>query len=51
MYKLHKDYFTQEDVSVRRLSDGASIPFDLANTDYQEYLEWVAEGNQPEEAD
>ena len=51
MYKLHKDYFTQEDVSVRRLSDGASIPFDPANTDYQAYLEWVSEGNIPEEAD
>jgi hypothetical protein len=28
-----------------------SIPFDEANTDYQEYLEWVSEGNTPEEAD
>lgn len=36
---------------IRRKSDGASIPFDLANTDYQEYLEWVAEGNTPEEAE
>tara|TARA_Y100001938_G_C7766997_1_gene271358 strand:- start:101 stop:292 length:192 start_codon:yes stop_codon:yes gene_type:complete len=27
------------------------IPFDEANTDYQEYLEWVSKGNTPEEAD
>ena len=37
--------------TVQRLSDNASIPFDPENTDYQEYLEWVAEGNQPEEAE
>jgi hypothetical protein len=37
--------------SILRLSDNASIPLDEANTDYQEYLEWVAEGNEPEAAD
>jgi hypothetical protein len=37
--------------SVQRLSDNAFIPFDPANTDYQMYLEWRAEGNEPSPAD
>ena len=37
--------------SILRVADNAFIPFDEANTDYQKYLEWVAEGNTPEPAD
>ena len=51
-YKLTKNIDeTISTTQVIRISDGAFIPFDEANADYQEYLEWVAEGNTPEEAD
>jgi hypothetical protein len=42
--------FTQPH-TVLRLSDNTFIPFDPANTDYQAYLKWVAEGNTPEAAE
>jgi len=32
-------------------NDTWSIPFDPANTDYQAYLKWLAEGNTPLPAD
>ena len=37
-------------ITVQRLADNAFIPFDPANTDYQEFLKWLEEGNTPEAA-
>lgn len=37
--------------AIRRLSDGACIPFDPDNTDYQAYLKFLEEGGQPLPAD
>jgi hypothetical protein len=52
MYKKLIDLITKQEADViLRLSDNACIPNDPDNTDYQEYLEWVAKGNQPEEAE
>ena len=47
MYKLIKNIRTKEIDSILRTTDNAQIPFDPANTDYQAYLKWLSEGNQP----
>ncbi len=46
MYKLIKD----ADI-VQRLSDGACIPFDPANTDYQTFKKEVLAGAELQDAD
>jgi hypothetical protein len=51
MYKLLPDTPIGASSCILRLSDNAFIPFDPDNTCYQEYLKWVAEGNEPLPAD
>ena len=49
-YKLYKT-LDGKDAAYTVNDDGAmtSFIFDEANTDYQAYLAWIAEGNTPEE--
>ena len=42
---------SDDDKIILRKEDNAFIPFDEANSDYQSYLEWVAEGNTAEAVD
>ena len=51
MYKLIKGKTSGKIDFVINKDTGWQIPFSPDNTDYQEYLEWVADGGVPEEAD
>ena len=46
MYKIYTNW---EDKQFIIKNDAEWIPMDPANTDYQEYLAWLEEGNIPEE--
>jgi len=53
MYKVQPNHPVtgQSAQCIKRLTDNACIPFDSDNTDYQAYLQWLAEGNTPEPAE
>jgi thiamine biosynthesis protein ThiC len=52
MYKLMKKVSPKAAYDVvLRVEDGAVIPCIEDNTDYQQYLKWLEEGNTPEPAD
>jgi hypothetical protein len=46
MYKIINSKYAQ---CIKRLSDNSLIPLSENNSDYKEYLEWVAKGNTAEE--
>ncbi len=51
MYKLLPIIEEMQPMAIKRLSDNAFIPFDPANTDYQAFLKYQAEGGKVYGAD
>ncbi len=51
---MYKQFISPEGTvssSIIRISDMACIPNNPDNTDYQQYLAWLSEGNEPLPAD
>ena len=44
-------YNILKNVTINGVTTTYFVPKNEANTDYQEYLEWLAEGNTPDPAD
>lgn len=51
MYQLLPDTPMGAATCIKRIADNAFIPFDPASSDYQAYLKWLDEGNEPLPAD
>tara|TARA_R100001082_G_scaffold78376_1_gene45955 strand:- start:359 stop:541 length:183 start_codon:yes stop_codon:yes gene_type:complete len=53
IYKLYNDSITNQLAGIKTQNGNniRCIPLDPANTDYQEYLAWVEDGNTAEPAD
>jgi hypothetical protein len=51
MYKLLKDYLNNEVRIVQRTTDGACIPFDPANVDFQQFKKDLANGAELQDAE
>jgi hypothetical protein len=53
IYKLYKNPRTDQLIGVKKIEETCehNIPFDPDNTDYQQYLAWLSEGNTPLPAD
>ena len=51
MYKLYKDSYGNVSTAIILISDNVCIPPDEANTDYQAFLLWKSQGNEPLPAD
>lgn len=48
MYQIATDPISGKQ-SIVRVDTMLWIPLDVSNTDYQQYLAWLSEGNEPEE--